>query len=302
MSNRSKTLISIGSIIVIILIGYFSYQSYSNISVKNSNPAVSQKSKTNKKKIADAETTKKRGRKDTNDNVFLQDKNNPDRIIAIHPFGSNGVYQYRRQSNGNLYPEFKFFDAKISRKVGQLKVHSTGDNAKSFNYKTDSKGNYIDVTTGKVMTPLEINKHHSNRGDIMTAHTSNNSNKGSIVYQDSSNPQGDHIDNSHPYFTGLVHLANGDFIDTRYSEYLGNNYNPKYNSKYADKSIVYDDNHINDVMYYAQNDTTDVSNEDIGYVTDWNAVENEPIHKFDNGIPVNPNINRASPEHVQTHE
>ncbi|WP_125770243.1 hypothetical protein [Companilactobacillus furfuricola] len=95
----------------------------------------------------------------TNDNsIFLQSSDNPDRIIAINPYGSKGVYQYRQQANGDIYPEYKYFNGSTKKAGKNLHVIPTSNATKnnSMSFTKNDKGVYVDNKSGQTYNYYHI--------------------------------------------------------------------------------------------------------------------------------------------------
>jgi hypothetical protein len=97
-------------------------------------------------------------------NVFLQDSKNPDRIIAVNPYGTKGVYLYRKAADGSIYPEQKFFDGTIYTTNNGITISPSNSNSSSskFNLERDKNGNLIDNDSGTKYKTLIIKQHKDN--------------------------------------------------------------------------------------------------------------------------------------------
>jgi hypothetical protein len=134
MTKKTKyaTYTAVGAFLLIFLISVISFNNYNNSGVMNTSE---------QKEGISIASSKNNSKNKTN--LFLQDKNNPDHILAINPYGSDGVYQYRKQANGDIYPEYKFFDGHLSTKKSNLRVSSTsGEVSKSITLKKSGNGDY----------------------------------------------------------------------------------------------------------------------------------------------------------------
>ncbi|MQS53017.1 hypothetical protein [Companilactobacillus mishanensis] len=194
MHKHIKLIVSLAVIFVAVVFGivYTAYNSYqdTNISPSENN---------SKKDAAKADTSskpyKKKASAKSDENIFFQDKQNPDRVLAIHPFGSKGVYEFRKQANGNLYPEHKFFDGTVSKdKNGNITV--TPDNgeksARSISVSKDKTANnsYSDTDSG-TNYDLMSNVTGSNDKNVKLADSISNSTEGKKDNVSVSNHRGE---------------------------------------------------------------------------------------------------------------
>ncbi|MQS89829.1 hypothetical protein [Companilactobacillus mishanensis] len=257
--------------------------------------------------------SKKKTNKNKTNNIFLQDNKNPDRIIAINPFGKHGVYQYRQQANGNIYPEYKYFDSKTSFKNGNIRVTPTSKNskAKSFNFYGKSNKQVKDKASGDTFTVLDNNDLTTNDDDTSAANASNTDNipidqrdymkhvsRNNIQFKDDdtymdqvkkvvsadlSDPSDSSSSNSkEATFSGIVHLKNGDFIDVNRRVYYGYHFNDFDVKNFTPYKYMYTESHNpNDIMYYRNNNQTNVTDWDKSWVYDWSdRAVNAPATKF----------------------
>jgi hypothetical protein len=149
--------------------------------VANKNHTDSEIDQQNDPKVTvSAGTTKKSSKADSdNKNLFLQEKANPDRYLAVHPFGSTGVYEFRKNSNGDLYPEHKFFNGTVSQKDGKLLISpiNSDEKAKPFSLKENGKGGFTNTDSGEDygnIKVIESNKNdqlHYSKGTIVTSNS-----------------------------------------------------------------------------------------------------------------------------------
>lgn len=260
MKQTSRRYLIIGAIVCIALIaGYFSYQSYSNISV-NHQTTTSEHAKPDHKATASKKTSKK----DPNDeNIFLVDQKNPDRIIAINPGGSKGIYQYRKQSDGMIYPEFKFFNGSISYNKNGIEIvpDSKSTSNDPFRFTKTSDGAYIDKSAQVYYKMYD--------GFQNTTHTADSSgldpNSALLDPSDPSATENNPSPFSPKSLMYLFRLSNGDLYQPYTGLYYGKNWKSfnvsTFNSK--DKSQLWDTS--SDIMYYKQNESTALSSQEIKY-------------------------------------
>lgn len=276
MHKRIKLMGIFGGIIVIIAVAiFFSYQSYSNISLSNDSQMTPNKTDKNNK-TASKKTSK-------NNNIFLQDKDNPDRIIAIHPYGSNGVYQYRSQANGNLYPEYKYFNGQVSSKNNKLAVSPLKNtSAKSFSFKKNSDGSYHNTNNGHNYQKLATTRNDHDGlsvDDSSNDSVSDNTIEDGLneILKDRSNPTygNDTIDVSQEALQNYRHyikLKNGDYYDANSDFFYGPNSEKFTTDDFKNNPDAYadPDYHIEDsMMYYKNNNQTHVTNEEINENVYW---------------------------------
>jgi hypothetical protein len=150
MDHHKRVQIGIGILVatIALIALYFSYRSYTQIDV-NKKDASSTSVTTAKSASKKAKSQK---------NIFLQNKQDPDRIIGIHPNGSDGVYQYRKQANGTIYPEYKFFDGNVSANGNKLNVAPNNSERASqkMSYVSTGNGEYRDEQTGAQYQKVNI--------------------------------------------------------------------------------------------------------------------------------------------------
>lgn len=257
MSKKAKIITAITTVVAVFLIGFFSYQSYTHTSVKQSEPSV----ESNSPKASSKDKKTDKSKKDDS-RIFLQDQNNPDRVIGIHPQGTNGVYQYRKQSNGNLYPEYKFFNGEISRNKNQLTVKPTSNNsANSFSYKIGKDGTYTDANSNETYVKLnDVNDSSENYDDIY-----HGKDHGVItVGDDYANPSHDQNDyQKTPIDSQYFRLNNNDYIAPHNRWYHGFHFNTFDVDSYDPSDIIYNDANLDKVMYWKNNGQTHLSQDEL---------------------------------------
>jgi hypothetical protein len=282
MSKRAKIIASISAVVVLLIVGIFSYRSYTNISVKDSNPTVS-----SKRKVADAKTNNKNTKSKKNDsNIFLQDQNNPDRIIAIHPFGSDGVYQYRQSADGTLYPEYKFFDGSYSLNSKGLKVspYQNSKQTRSFDFskrgnnyfENGSNNKYHEIAVNQTSTgsnaskaPKNTNSDNDSNSAFLNGKRITSENETDFrkkIYNSTSDLSDPSRDPNKPqsaqYHSAWVHRDNGDFINPKVKLYMGFHFNAFNVADYNPQKLQERPENKDKVMYYKNNNQTVVSPEE----------------------------------------
>ncbi|WP_125771457.1 hypothetical protein [Companilactobacillus furfuricola] len=291
--KKKRTGLSIiigGLVIIVLLAAYTSYKSYTNIGVGGDDPKVeTTNTKSNKSQKSPKKDRKGPNKKDSN--IFLQDAQHPDRILAINPNGTNGVYLYRMQSDGTIYPEYQYFNGQT--KISKNSIHSISSGAKKngeFNLKkTDtSNGEYQDADSGKVYNALNYPTLNQ-KFDNMLSKTNNpiylsvkkKANESNFDYllrvtkykSDPSSSDGQK--NSGLFFQhSYQRLKNGNYYDTKSKMIYGNQPNDISLSQFYKNPSKYIDNSFDitkDVMYYKQNDQTEVSNDSINENTQWTS-------------------------------
>ncbi len=314
MKKRTQHFTIAGAIVaVILLIGFISYKSYSNIGVGDGdNPSV-ESSKVGQKKVSknNAKSTKQKKGKNA---LFLQDTKNPDRVLAINPSGSDGVYQYRRQANGNLYPEYKFYSgsAKIVDNKLIITPYHGQKNMTPYSFEINKNGNYTELSSGKKLTVLNVNSTIENSDNLNSTLSSrpgiskaatiqhntfvNNSRTNmkkngitssttfseitSFISNNYSEPSSRTTGNitSSPKIP-FIHLNNGDFLIPATNHYLGNNASSFDYGNYSYNYYKNDYNHsqnVSDIMYYRDNESTEVTDNDLSWVKDYNDRAGKP--------------------------
>jgi hypothetical protein len=305
MKSHKRTFDVIGGFVVIILLAaFFAVQNYSNIGVQDS-PKVttSKKSKPAETKKNKSESSKKSAKSDQN--IFLQDENDPDRVIAIHPYGSNGVYQYRSQANGSIYPEYKLFNGTVSTSGDKISVTPLGNkqNNAGFTFKKDKSGVYHEAGSGQTYQPITIKPANpSNKPtNVPTPQTPPNGGQtlvgedpytGVIKYilDNSSNPTQDASStvNKGGQFHSFFPFKNGAYFDFINKIFYGPNSENMTMTDLRDNPSEYFDGDVmtqlqNNVMYYRQNNTTTVTNDDVQENIDWNkAMSEHDVNPYDN--------------------
>ncbi|AKP67612.1 hypothetical protein [Companilactobacillus ginsenosidimutans] len=268
MSKSAKIGLISFLLILAVFAGYFSYTSYSTTSVNHTSKTSQSNTST-----ANANTFHKPKKSKIHENEFFVDTNKPDRIIAVNPHGSKGVYQYRQQADGKIYPEFKFFNGSLQQVGGKLIVSPTNSKSpsESFVYEKQPDGNYKEQHTNETYMKYdgfaENNKPHKNGS----------------AYQDTINEALDNpsdpshgANNTEPFKTDdkyiSYRLKNGDYYQPFTGTYYGKNwatfdyasFDPNDKSKLSDNS--------NRVMSYKQNNVTELSEDEIKvYKSDYNS-------------------------------
>jgi hypothetical protein len=308
MRKRTKLFAIIGGFIVVILFAVFvGYQNYSNIGVNdNSNISTTNhnKSKTNKHL-----STSKPSKKDSN--IYLQSKDNPDRILAIHPYGSNGIYQYRAQSKNYLYPEYEYFKGYTSITNRGINVipFDKSEKYSSFYLNKTKNGEYKDSQSGETYESTfksQNSQDHSENTSSFDIVNNNFSAWNKKVLEKDSQPV-----NDTSFQKGLttsmhipIRLKNGDYYDLLTYKIYGNstiNIDPKEfeenNGEYIDSnqlfSMAIDKNNPNydKMMYYKQNNVTEVSNDEINENIEYNhaQIKNTQDSEYNNDSNLNNN-------------
>lgn len=304
--KKKRTGLSIiigGLVIVVLLAAYTSYKSYTNIGVGGDDPKVETTNKTtinnhHKKNISNKK----------NSNIFLQDAQHPDRILAINPNGSNGVYLYRMQSDGTLYPEYQYFNGQT--KVSEDSIVTTSNNAKtnnSFKLKKTNHSNdvYQDSDSGEIYNAL-VSPTVNQKIDNMLSKTNNplfltvkkgtnesNWNYLLRVAKYKSDPSSTDGKKNRGLFIqhSYQRLKNGNYYDAMLKQIYGNQPNNVSLSQFYKNPSKYIDNSFDitkDVMYYKQNNQTIVSNDSIKENTEWT--------NFQDG---NKNTQKISPKFIE---
>ncbi|WP_125709859.1 hypothetical protein [Companilactobacillus zhongbaensis] len=288
--KKKRTGLSIiigGLVIVVLLAAYTSYKSYTNIGVGGDDPKVET---TNTKSTKSQKSPKKdhKGPNKKDSNIFLQDTKNPDRIIAIHPYGSDGVYLYRTQANGAVYPEYKYFNASLQQSNTRLAVQPIGNSidTQSMTFIKNQNGLYVDNNTGKTYTQLN---NHENDKDYNTLDIRNHNKD---VLNNTSDPTHDETTNDsskndlrtqHHY----IILKNGNYYD----QFLGTFYG-KYPQNYTYDELLQDGSQYidhsqtpsDDVMYYKDNNQTHVTNSEVDENIEWNKAYDQKLSDNINNV------------------
>lgn len=271
-----------GLVIVVLLAAYASYKSYTNIGVGD-DPKVqtSVKTPTVHKQKTDSRPHKPR-KKDSN--IFLQDTNNPDRIIAINPYGSDGVYLYRKQANGDIYPEYKYFNGKTNISGNKLTVSSKEASSKNsnFSFELSNNGTYRDTNTGDHYQPIAAGKDQNSRPASKPLYINGqqmrpNETIAEFVTRASkyaSNPSYDassdvaYNDNYHDF----IKLKNNNYYDTIFKKIYGENASQVDLNDFSNHPEKYVDPNFDitqDAMYYKQNGQTQVSDDSAEEYYQW---------------------------------
>lgn len=298
MKKHRRLLIVLGGFIIIALIAsYFSFKSYTNIGVNdNSEVTTSNNQSAKKHNKKQANNSPK-----TNDNsIFLQSSDNPDRIIAINPYGSKGIYQYRQQANGDIYPEYKYFNGSYKKSKSSINVSPLMNNKRktSLVFKNTGSNKYKDTKSNenftelnkigkdKVQIPLNTNDGDSVENQIAKRPASKkyltsvkNTDTPISFYarvgQHVSDPSQYKFDKNVQPYGSYYHLSDGSFIVIPYRRYVGHNFQSFDVEKYNNSDPLRHEDSINDAMYYRQNNVTTVSQKDVDIVTDWNKMVND---------------------------
>jgi hypothetical protein len=302
-SSHKKWFIILISIIALVLVFYFSYTSHVNTTVNNNNSRIHTDSSTNLNK---KKNNKKNQSKKSKSNIFLQDSNTPDRIIAINPFGTKGIYQYRKQSNGDIYPEFKIFNGKIYQQGNTMKIiPSNSKNGKPIILNSNKNGTYKDSNSNDSYNIIKVNNNNdaskdhsnSNQNTAKATNTSNNDHNnnwkmdGSESYQEyygkiSNNFSDPSKSSTAPrkyyQYNMVVDPNNYGLIDTSDNSYWGNNYDQFDVNSYNRDDLLFRAENKEDVMSYRQNNTSSVSDKDLLYIDLYSAKQNNqlPGHYF----------------------
>lgn len=314
MKKHRRLLIVLGGFIIIALItSYFSFKSYTNIGVNdNSEVTTSNHNSAKKHNKKHANNSQK-----TNDNsIFLQSSDNPDRIIAINPYGSKGIYQYRKLANGDIYPEYKYFNGSAKKAGKNLKViptsHSTKKN--SMNFTKNDDGVYVDKKSGQTynaltttsgqnhkkpdtVAPMYSDMYLDDDGKFFGADSFSDLNH-KILDKAIDPTLNDQTDSSAIHHSGAhyyIPLANGKYFDIPTLNIYGGNTN-KVNPQevlqvyYDPKTYAvpnYQEKVRDSMMSYTQNGQTHVSQAEIDENVAWtdttNDVENDMVSYLQNG-------------------
>lgn len=283
-------LIISGIIIVLCISSFFIFKSYSNDTIQNNG-----NDKTSVSKASDRpkKSSKNKG------GIFLQDSNNPDDIIAINPYGSKGIYKYRQNSKGKLYPEFKFYDGKLSStKEGLSFIPNNSRNGVSpYSFTRNNAGNYIDNDSHKSYQKLdtvEVPQKNDETPKYYTLPNYNSSNKRTsqsvktyddykheiLGYGNQPSYDLDLNDDSIKYKNGFIHLDNGDFLYPGVRGYLGYHFDSFDTTNFDATSYEHMPSNEDKVMYYKQNEQTTLSNNEVTYNADWVKDQETPMIYF----------------------
>lgn len=237
---------------------------YNNTDVKKSD---------NQEKKNKVTAASKKGESDkTIKDIYLQEKQNPDRVLAINPENTNSIYQYRKDQSGKLYPENKFFSGKTNRRNNILTVSpNDGSDAKKINLKINSDNSIED------MSSKEKYKNIS---------------KKSLLPSQNKNPEADHLKTTtskgQPQIDPKFYDPNAepDGPNVAYEVGYRQFYNPITHMYYGDgdeyktydpKSLNIDDyRDSNDVMSAVSNSQTSISDERIQELKDFDYAVNFP--------------------------
>ncbi|AKP67896.1 hypothetical protein [Companilactobacillus ginsenosidimutans] len=280
MSRRAK-IITLITTVAVLLVAFFSYQSYTHISVKDSEPSVSKKAKPVQNVKAN---NKKKAQKKDDNSIFLQDTNSPDRIIAIHPNGSKGIYQYRKQANGTIYPEFKFFNGDAKYSNGNLFVNPNAKNqSESFNFKTDKSGNYVETNSKRKYQEINTSSQQSKNQENSSTPSSTTAKakyNGFVapgakyaVINDVSRLSDPSNDGQNPTYlvakANYVRIGNGDFVNFYDRDYYGDKINT-FNTNTDVYDVFRNPSNVNKVMFWENNGVRDLSPDELNETTYFN--------------------------------
>ncbi|MFD1470865.1 hypothetical protein [Companilactobacillus mishanensis] len=252
MKKHFKLIISIAIIVSAVIFGiiYSAYNSYSDTNIKTTENNIN---KHNDKADASIKTNSNRKKTKSNDNIFLQDKQNPDRILAIHPFGTKGVYEFRKQANGNIYPEHKFFDGKISKSnSGNISVtpNKSNNGARKIAIEKTQSGELKDHDSGTAYTALQTKQesdvtHYEYKDNSTGEEGKISDNNGSPLYGPDYNGTFEYNPNS------LYRVAPGQFYQpSTHTIYGQGDFYKTYDRSTFNYHI---DDDPNSAMYYKQN-------------------------------------------------
>lgn len=277
-----------GLVIVVLLAAYTSYKSYTNIGVGGDDPKVeTTNTKSTKNQKSPKKDHKRPNKKDSN--IFLQDTKNPDRIIAIHPYGSDGVYLFRKQADNTLYPEYKYFNGKSDAKGNKLTVVSNkkSNSQTNFNFSIDKNGSYQEKSTGQEyhQIPVTADSSQNSKPDM------NKNNKSLYINGDEMIPGEsfkEYLARISPYISNPTHNSSSNTTNIDYHDYIklkdGNYFDTVYKKLYGSTSDKinltdfynnpqnYIDSNFNikdDVMYYKQNGQTQVGDDSTNEYLQW---------------------------------
>lgn len=315
MKKYRRLIIIIGGFVTIILLAsYFSFKSYTNIGVNDNSQVASSSNKpakNNNKKQAN------NSKKNNDKSIFLQNSDNPDRIIAINPYGSKGVYQYRKQANGDIYPEYKYFNGSAKKSDNSLNVVPTSNSNKqsSMNFTKNGNGIYVDKESGqsynalttttsnqtdkkpRQLDPMYSDMYLDDNGKIWGANSFTELNH--KILDKSSDPElNDKSDSSvlrHSPAHYYIPLANGQYFDISSLNIYGGN--TKTNNPVKSLQIYHDPDKYavpnyqekvkNSMMSYTQNNQTHVSQDEIDENVAWtdstNDIPNDMVTYLQNG-------------------
>lgn len=294
--------------VVVALAAFFAQQSYSNIGVQD-NPKVTTKNVDKTPKNRQSKSKKHHSKKRNNDskkdqNILLQDANNPDRVIAIHPYDSNGIYQYRAQANGSLYPEYKYFNGNVVRQGNKLIVTpvNNASSKKSFTFVKGNDGTYREANSGQTYRPMNTSEPTNSSNDHLTAQDPI-SGVMKDVLDNTSNP----TQNANGTATGKNEfrvpfpLSNGSYFDMVNKFFYGPNSEDLNMTEFKNNPSKYlnedspADYMANEMMYYKQNYQTEISQKEIDEDIYWNDAMDKYMQSSDYD-PVNtvkPNFNNS---------
>lgn len=266
MKQGKLKIIGATVILVAVIFGVIFFginQNFDNNDIETANKPTA---KVSASKKTDNQKTNK-SRKAPDKSLYLQDTEKPDRILAIHPHGTDGVYQYRKSADGSIYPEQEFFKGNVSLKGNNISVQPTDNqsSAKGFNLKKKSNGKVVDEDSGHLYNGFTIKKN-----DI-----SNKPKTDHVLRQPQHNR--DYVDNSTGPRDVAYMLENGDF----YNPYRNTYYGPGDGYKSFDPTLFnahkYDDAY--DIMAGNQNGQTEIAAKNIEEQKNWSIAIHYP-HKL----------------------
>ncbi|WP_125770254.1 hypothetical protein [Companilactobacillus furfuricola] len=277
-------------IVVVAFSAYFAFQSYSNTDIDH-------EAKVTTSETGSAKATTKSHKKKTTDKPFyLQNTDNPDRFLAINPKETKGIFRYRAQANGDIYPEYEYFNGQTSKNSDNLTVtpKNTSNQSASFSFVKQKNGQYKDEKTGENYKPVDVEENGSNNKsskkvdpDWYRKYLKNSLSSYSNPSKDNYSKRPYNKDTHQP-----IYLKNGDYYDINENFFYGDKpMNVTFKQVYDDyKNYLYyfeESPSYNRVMYYKNNDIEVVSDDEIKENIEWNKAHNKSFG------PVN-DINDAS--------
>lgn len=233
--------IALAVILVAIVFGiiiFAVHQNFDDTDIKSTDKA------TDKVSASKKDNSNKNSKKKS---IYLQDTEKPDRILAIHPHGTDGIYQYRKSSDGSLYPEQKFFQGDVSLKGDSISVKPDDkqSSAKGFNFKKQSDGKVVDVDSG----------HHYNALTPEKAKGDEKPDAGSVSKQPQHDP--DYVETSTEPRDVAYMLENHNFYNPYRNTYYGKG--DDYKSFDPSKFNADDYADDNNIMSGNQNGQTEIA-------------------------------------------
>lgn len=295
--KKRKLLFGLSGLLIIVVVfsAYFAFQSYSNTDIDHE-----AKVTTNEKGSTKA-TTKRHTKKTTDKSFYLQNIDNPDRFLAINPQGTKGIYRYRAQANGDIYPEYEYFKGQSYKSSGNLKISPKNKSNKSasFSFVEQKNGDYKDEKTGDIYKTVNVDDGGSHN-DVSSKNVDPDwyTNYRKRTLSSYSNPTKN--DNSQkPYNKDThqpIYLQNGDYYDINENFFYGDKpMNVTFKQVYDDyKNYLYyfeESPSYNRVMYYKNNDIEVVSDDEIKENIEWNKAyngANEPVTSINDAGFVKP--------------